>query len=255
MHAEKSKAHLTAAALIREAEPADIAQEFRDYAYIVSHDLGSPVRLMVEFARLLAQREQSFTDDEDRMLLGEIMQNGDRLRGMMQGLLAYSRLNTLAAPHILVDTQKIAEHCRLVMQDRLAPLKGKLTINGLPRLKADPDQIMQLFSLLIDNAIKFARDNAAPDISLTAQQEGDLWLFSLRDNGVGMEESHWARAFKPLQKLNPEGVYPGVGMGLALARKIAALHGGYMWIADSSPEGTTVRFTLAASNDAGQAQN
>ncbi len=246
MHAEKSRAHVAATTLIREAEPADLAQEFRDYAYIVSHDLGAPVRLMVEFARLLSIRQTTFADEEDKVLVKEIMENGDRLRTMMQGLLSFSRLNTLAAPHILVDTQKIGEHCRLVMQDKLTPVRGKLNIAGLPRLKADPDQLMQLFSFIVDNSIKFARPNVAPDIHITAQRDNDLWIFSVRDNGQGIEEPYWARVFKPFQKLHVDGEYPGVGMGLSLARKIAALHGGYMWIAESSSHGTTVRFTLAA---------
>lgn len=248
MHAEKSRAHRAAAAEIREAEPADLAQEYRDYAYIVSHDLGTPVRLMVEFARLLDERQVEKGDEEDRALLKEIMDNGDRLRSMMQGLLAFSRLNTLAAPHILVDTQKIAEHCRLVMQDRLKASGGTLTIAGLPRLKGDADQIMQLFSLLVDNAVKFARTGFAPDIHITAQRDADLWIFSVRDNGQGMEETYWTRVFKPFQRLHVEGQYPGVGMGLSLARKIAALHGGYIWIGESSPHGTTIRFTLAAAD-------
>lgn len=225
-------------------EPEDLAQEFRDYAYIVSHDLGTPVRLMVEFARLLSERQSAFADEEDRLLLGEIMGNGDKLRAMMQGLLSYSRLNTLAAPHIAVDTQKIAEHCRLVMQDRLRALRGKLVIAGLPSLKADPDQIMQLFNLLVDNAIKFVTPGVAPDISLTAKPDGGLWLFSMRDNGIGIEELYRTRIFKPFQKLHLDDEYPGVGMGLSLARKIVNLHGGRIWVQESSSAGTLLQFTL-----------
>jgi light-regulated signal transduction histidine kinase (bacteriophytochrome) len=225
-------------------EVEDLAQEFRDYAYIVSHDLGTPVRLMVEFARLLAERQSAFTDDDDRVLLGEIMGNGEKLRAMMQGLLSYSRLNTLAAPHIPVDTQKIAEHCRMVMQDKLKPVRGKLTITSLPSLKADPDQVMQLFNLLVDNAIKFVTPGVPPEISIAAQRDGDLWLFSVRDNGIGIEELYRTRIFKPFQKLHLDDEYPGVGMGLSLARKIVNLHGGRIWIQESSATGTLLQFTL-----------
>jgi light-regulated signal transduction histidine kinase (bacteriophytochrome) len=226
-------------------EPEDLAQEFRDYAYIVSHDLGTPVRLMVEFARLLAERQSAFADEEDRVLLGEIMGNGEKLRAMMQGLLSYSRLNTLAAPHIVVDTQKIAEHCRMVMQDKLRPVRGKLTISGLPGLKADPDQIMQLFSLLVDNGIKFVTRGVPPEISITAKHDGEMWLFSVRDNGIGIEEMYRARIFKPFQKLHLDDEYPGVGMGLSLARKIVNLHGGRIWVQESSAAGTVIQFTLS----------
>lgn len=222
----------------------DVAQEFRDYAYIVSHDLGAPARLMVEFARLLGQKQSAFADEEDRKLIREIVDNGERMRAMMQGLLAYSRLNTLTAPHILVDTRKIAEHAGLLTREKLKAVQGRLTFGSLPHLTADPDQIMQLFTFLIDNAIKFARPGVPPEIHLEADGTGGGWRFSLRDNGIGIEDDARARVFKPFQKLHRDGDYPGVGMGLALARKIVGLHGGALWVESSSPQGTVMRFTL-----------
>ncbi len=230
-----------------EASPSDtpdLAQEFRDYAYIVSHDLGAPARLMVEFARLLGQKQSAFADEEDRMLIREIMDNGEKMRGMMQGLLSYSRLNTLAAPHVLVDTRKIAEHASLLMREKLKARKGRLTLGSLPHLMADPDQIMQLFSFLIDNAIKFARPGVPPEIHLESDGHPGGWQFSLRDNGSGIDPSDWNRVFKPFQKLHHDDEPAGVGMGLALARKITALHGGRLWVESSSSSGTVMRFTL-----------
>ncbi len=222
----------------------DLAQEFRDYAYIVSHDLGAPARLMVEFARLLGEKQSAFADEEDRMMIREIVDNGEKMRGMMQGLLSYSRLNTLAAPHVLVDTKKIAEHAALLMRDKLKACRGRLTLGALPHLKADPDQIMQLFSFLIDNAIKFARPGVPPEIHLEADGHPGGWQFSLSDNGIGIDKDDWNRIFKPFQKLYPDSQYPGAGMGLALARKIVGLHGGRLWVERSSPTGTVMRFTL-----------
>jgi light-regulated signal transduction histidine kinase (bacteriophytochrome) len=230
-----------------DAPPApDLAQEFRDYAYIVSHDLGAPARLMVEFARLLGERQSAFADDEDRALLTEIINNGERLKAMMQGLLSFSRLNTLAAPHVPVDTQKIADHCRLLMQDKLAQAGGRLEIGALPRLMADADQILQLFNFLIGNAIKFRREGVPPVVSVTAERTGSHWTFTVRDNGIGIEPEYREKVFKPFQKLHGEGIYPGPGMGLALARKIVALHDGRIWIAESQGPGATVKFTLPA---------
>ena len=231
-------------ASVSEQGAAEVAQEFRDYAYIVSHDLGAPARLMVEFARLLAEKQSAFADEEDRMLVREIVDNGEKMRGMMQGLLSYSRLNTLAAPHVLVDTRKVAEHASLLMNEKLKARKGRLTLGALPSLMADPDQLMQLFSFLIDNAIKFAKPGVPPEIHLEADGTQDGWEFSLSDNGIGMEPDEWNRVFRPFQKLHRDGDYPGFGMGLALARKIVGLHGGKLWVAQSSPAGTVMRFTL-----------
>jgi len=227
------------------APPApDLAQEFRDYAYIVSHDLGAPARLMVEFARLLGERQSAFAEEEDRALLSEIINNGERLKTMMQGLLSFSRLNTLAAPHVPIDTQKIAEHCRLLTQDKLGQAGGRLEIGPLPRLMGDADQILQLFNFLIGNSVKFRRDGIAPVISVSAERQGGHWTFSVRDNGIGIEPEYREKVFKPFQKLHGEGVFPGAGMGLSLARKIVTLHDGRIWIADPQGAGTVVKFTL-----------
>jgi len=231
--------------------PPDLAQEFRDYAYIVSHDLGAPARLMVEFARLLGERQSAFADDEDRALLTEIINNGERLKAMMQGLLSFSRLNTLAAARVPVDTQKIADHCRLLMQDKLSQAGGRLEIGTLPRLMGDADQILQLFNFLIGNAVKFRRDGVAPLVSVSAERSGGDWTFCVSDNGIGVEPEYREKVFKPFQKLHGEGVYPGAGMGLALARKIVALHDGRIWIAEPPQNagmaaGAVVKFTLPA---------
>jgi len=226
--------------------PPDLAQEFRDYAYIVSHDLGAPARLMVEFARLLGERPNAFADDEDRALLAEIINNGERLKTMMQGLLAFSRLNTLAAPRVPVDTQKIAEHCRLLIKDKLAQAGGRLEIGTLPRLMGDADQILQLFNFLIGNSVKFRRDGVPPRISVSAVRDGAMWTFTVRDNGIGIEPEFREKVFKPFQKLHGDGIYPGAGMGLALARKIVTLHEGRIWIGDPQGEGTAVKFILPA---------
>jgi light-regulated signal transduction histidine kinase (bacteriophytochrome) len=232
--------------------PPDLAQEFRDYAYIVSHDLGAPARLMVEFARLLGERQSAFTDSEDRALLTEIINNGERMKAMMQGLLSFSRLNTLSAPHVPVDTGKIAEHCRLLMQEKLNQAGGRLEIGALPRLMADADQILQLFNFLIGNAVKFRREAVAPVVSVSAERSGPDWVFTVRDNGTGIEPEYREKVFKPFQKLHGDGVYPGAGMGLSLARKIVALHDGRIWIAETPKDsgmgpGAVVKFTLPAS--------
>ena len=224
----------------------DLAQEFRDYAYIVSHDLGAPARLMVEFARLLGERQSAFAEDEDRALLTEIINNGERMKMMMQGLLSFSRLNTLAAPQVPVDTQKIADHCRLLIQDKLSQAGGRLEIGVLPRLMGDADQILQLFNFLIGNSVKFRREGTPPVVSVSAERTGSAWTFSVRDNGTGIEPEYREKVFKPFQKLHGEGVYPGAGMGLALARKIVTLHDGRIWIADPQGPGALVKFTLPA---------
>jgi chemotaxis family two-component system sensor kinase Cph1 len=111
---------------------------------------------------------------------------------------------------------------------------------------ADADQILQLFNFVIGNAVKFRRDGVAPVVSVSAERSGDAWVFTVRDNGVGIEAEYREKVFKPFQKLHGDGVYPGAGMGLALARKIVALHDGRIWIAEPNGPGAVVKFTLPA---------
>ena len=222
----------------------DAAEEFRDFAYIVSHDLAGPVRSVVGFSELLTETATTLPKEEDRLHLELVLESAQKLNEMIQGLLAFSRLNTVARAPETVDLEMIVARCHMELQPKLDATGGNLIYPPLPEVTADPKRMFTLFHALIDNAIKFRRDGLAPEIRILSVDCGDAWEFGVSDNGIGIDPMFYDDVFRPLRKLHTDDAYPGVGMGLTLARKIVAQHGGGMSIEPSSTGGTTVWFSL-----------
>lgn len=223
-----------------------LAQEFKDYAYAVSHDLGAPVRAMVEFSRLLVGEHSAALNDEGKLFLSLVIENGEKLQKMMEGLLDYSRLNITAGPFAEVDCNEILANCHKQLADKITTLKGKIEISNLPCIKGDAKQITQLFMYLLDNALKFQPRYQAPHIKINAQAQGIMWMFTIVDNGIGIEQAYQQKIFQLFQRLHSDTDYPGIGMGLTLAQKIVHLHGGEISIKPTADGGTAVIFTLPA---------
>lgn len=223
----------------------DIEEEFKDFAYIVSHDLAGPVRSIVSFTQLLTERVGSVPDEDDRLHMELVIENGQKLGDMIQGLLAFSRLNTVARKPEKVDLEITLARCHMEHQARLDILQGELDYPAMPVVMADPARMFMLFDALIDNAIKFRKHDAQPVVRVTAAECQNHWQFSVDDNGIGVDPMFYDDVFRPLRKLHTDETYPGVGMGLTLARKIVLQHGGAIGIDRSPSGGTSVRFTLA----------
>lgn len=227
-----------------QSEAEKIAAEFRDYAYSVSHDLGAPVRAMVEFSKLLSAEHGQKLDEEGKEFLGIIVDNGRRLQAMMEALLDYSRLNTMAKPFTAVHCDKIIENCETILESQIRESGAVIERGEMPTIHADPDQLTQLFLALIDNAIKFQPADNAPQIHIAAQKQDENWKFTIKDNGIGMDPRYTERIFKLFQRLHAEGTYPGTGIGLTLAQKIATRHGGSIWCESAPEQGTTFTIRL-----------
>jgi len=221
-------------------------EEFRDFAYIVSHDLAGPVRSMVAFSQILKEQLGVTLTDEDQLHLDLIVESGQKLSDMIQGLLAFSRLNTVPRVSTVCDLEIVMARCYMEAQPRLDASKGLLNYPRMPEITADPGRMFTLFYALIDNALKFRRDDTAPDIRIQVEEKADNWLFRISDNGIGIDPMFYDDVFRPLRKLHTDDAYPGVGMGLPLARKIAIQHGGEIWLEPSGRNGgLTVAFTLS----------
>jgi len=219
-------------------------EDFRDFAYIVSHDLAGPIRSMVGFSQILSEKAGAITDEEDRLHLDLIVESGQKLNEMIQGLLAFSRLNTLPRAAAVVDLEIVMARCNMELQPVIDAAKAKLTYPAMPEVMADPGRMFTLFYTLIDNALKFHRDGLAPDVRISFRELPDFWSFRVSDNGIGIDPIFYDDVFRPLRKLHTDEAYPGSGMGLTLARKIAVQDGGNMWIEPSELGGTSVCFTL-----------
>lgn len=223
---------------------AEIATEFRDYAYSVSHDLSAPVRAMVEFSRLLTKEHAGSLDAEGREYLEAIIENGGKLQNMMQGLLQYSRLNTSAPGFSLIDMNEIVEGCRNILAKEIADAGVVFLVDELPCVLADADRIKQLFLILIENAIKFRTVSMTPYIRISATQQNSIWCFIVSDNGIGIGSEFQNKIFGLFKRLHTEEDYSGVGIGLTLAQKIVEHHGGRMGVNSCQGKGAAFHFTL-----------
>ncbi len=221
-----------------------IRAEFKDYAYSVSHDLSAPVRAMVEFSRLLTTEHADTLNDEGKEFLSLIIENGEKLQEMMDGLLAYSRLNTMAKPFCEVSPSRIVEDCRTILEKQILISGTEIHVSEMPTIKADTEQLMQVFHALIDNGIKFQPKENKPIINISAEEKDGAWQFAVTDNGIGIDPKYQEKVYQLFQRLHTDDEYPGVGIGLTLAKKIVQRHGGNIWYEPNPDQGITSYFTV-----------
>ncbi len=223
---------------------AAIKEEFKQYAYSVSHDVSAPVRAMVEFAKLLSTEEAYALSPDSKEYLALIIENGYKLQNMMDGLLQYSRLNTLAKPFETVDLNFIVRSVLAELGEQIAASQAAINAEHLPTIDADPEQMRKLLYALINNAIKFHHSGNIPSVQISAKQQGDVWHISVADNGIGINPKYYENIFQIFRRLHTDDEYPGVGMGLALAKKIAERHSGTVSCQTLAPSGTIFTFTI-----------
>jgi PAS domain S-box-containing protein len=218
-------------------------RELQDFAYIVSHDLQAPLRAVRGFAELLHGRVKDQFDEEANELMGYIIESARHMQDLIKSLLDYSRVQTRGKPLEPTDAaaavRQAVSHLRLEIEDTSAVV----TLGDLPTVMADHTQLVQVFQNLIDNAIKFRRDGP-PRIHVQAEKQGGEWLFSVRDNGIGIPPDHVQRIFGVFKRLHLREEYPGIGVGLAICKRIVERHGGRIWVESEVGQGSVFYFTL-----------
>lgn len=219
--------------------------ELQQFAYVVSHDLQEPLRMVSSYLQLLSRRYRGRLDDEADEFIGFAADGARRMSAMIDGLLQYARVETQGQPFAETDLEQ-------VLTETLANLSlaieeaGALVEHGpLPRLQADATQMQRLFQNLIGNALKF-RGDAPPQIRIDAEREGGLWAISVTDNGIGIPPAQAERIFLMFQRLHTREEYPGLGIGLAVCRRIVERHGGRIEVRSNPGGGAIFRFTLPA---------
>jgi PAS domain S-box-containing protein len=219
--------------------------DLEQFAYIASHDLQEPLRMVANYTDLLAQRYQGQLDERATKYIQYATDGARRMQRLVADLLAYSRVGSQARRLVPVDSGQVL---RTVIDslDRLIRESGAtVSVEGaLPRVLADEGQLGQVFQNLIGNAIKF-KGSAPPKISVQATRRGNRWVFSVKDNGIGMDMRYAERIFQMFQRLHEKGTYEGSGIGLAITKRIVDGHGGRVWCESTLGVGTTFFFTLA----------
>jgi signal transduction histidine kinase len=225
------------------AELARSNADLQQFAYVASHDLKEPLRMVASYTQLLARRYKGKLDSDADEFIRYAVDGANRMQWLINDLLAYSRVTVQDKLFEEVDCNGVLEevlsNLRVAVEESLAVV----THDSLPRVMADRVQLGQLFQNLIGNAIKFHGEEP-PQVHVSAERRPNEWLFSIRDNGVGLDPEYAERIFVIFQRLHTREEYPGTGIGLSICKKIVERHGGRIWVVSQTGQGATFHFTL-----------
>ncbi len=226
------------------AELARSNTDLQQFAYVASHDLTEPLRMVVSYLQLVKGHDQQL-DSEGREFIGYAMDGAARMQALIQDLLAYARVDVRGNAFEPIEADNALRAALANLKVPLEETHAGIEREPLPRVRADAVQLTQVFQNLIGNAVKF-RGQTPLRIEIGARRQGDEWIFHVRDNGIGIEPKHFDRVFALFQRLHTRREYPGTGMGLAICKKIVERHGGRIWVESTPGKGAAFFFTLPA---------
>lgn len=218
--------------------------ELEQFAYVASHDLQEPLRMVASYNQLLARRYKGKLGEDADEFIGFSVEGVTRMQRLINDLLAYSRVGTRGKEKVDVDMATVLHNVMRNLETVIAESGAEVTHDAMPHVFGDETQMMQLLQNLIGNAIKFRRDGVAPRIHVGLVHNGFGYTFSVRDNGIGIDPQFFDRIFVIFQRLNQREKYPGTGIGLAICKKIVERHGGRIWVESAPDRGSTIHFTL-----------
>lgn len=223
-------------------------RELEEFAYIASHDLQAPLRRITGFAQLLSERYKGRLDREADDYIERIAASTARMQRLIQDLLTYSRAGSRELERSRVDSGRVLREVLADLESVIKEAGAEVKAGVMPVVTADPSQLARLLQNLVGNAVKFRAPDRAPRVRVWAAREGGEWVFSVADNGIGIEGKYVSDVFKMFRRLHAANAYPGTGIGLAVARKIVERHGGRIWVESDPGQGSTFRFTLGPQN-------
>ncbi len=224
-------------------------QELEQFAYMVSHDLQEPLRMVASYTQLLARRYKDHLDANAREFIGYAVDGAQRMQGFIQDILQFSRVGTHGRPFEWLDVGQVVRRAMDNLRVAIEEKNARVICGAMPELEADPVQLGQLFQNLIGNALKFG--GAEPvQIEIAATRRDEMWEFAVRDNGIGIGPEDVERIFVIFQRLHTRQEYHGSGIGLAICKRIVERHGGRIWVESEPGKGSTFYFTIPERHEA-----
>lgn len=218
--------------------------ELQQFAYVASHDLQEPLRMVASYTQLLAKRYKGRLDSDADEFIAYAVDGSNRMQGMIQDLLAYSRAGSSGKALLGISTENALENALTNLRTTIAENGATVTHDSLPVITADKTQLTQVFQNLVGNAIKY-RSAEVPHVHVSAaKNDGNIWIFSVRDNGLGIESQYFDRIFVLFQRLHGRDERTGTGIGLAICKKILERLGGRIWVESQLEKGSTFYFSL-----------
>jgi PAS domain S-box-containing protein len=218
--------------------------ELAQFAFVASHDLQEPLRMVSTYLQFISKRAHDKLDEEDRKYIGFAVKGALRMKLLIEDLLSYAQIGTAKSRIQPIVFNSVVQEAQKNLEALIVESDSQIRVDRLPTLNGDPSQIVQLFQNLIGNAIKY-RGEAPPEIHISAENQGEYWRFSVKDNGMGISPQYKDRIFVVFQRLHSDREkFPGTGIGLAICKKIVERHGGRLWVESQLGEGATFHFTF-----------
>lgn len=243
--AERDRARESESRLLEELQRSN--RELQDFAFVASHDLQEPLRKIIAFGDRVKRRESATMTPEGADYLQRSINAADRMQGLINSLLDFSRVTSQAKPFAPTDLNRVLRDVIEDLQARIERTGGRVSVGPMPTLDADIIQMRQLFQNLVGNALKFAKPDVPPVVEVDADAlPGGQWRLRVRDNGIGFDPKYADKIFTIFQRLHGRGEYEGNGIGLAIVRKIVERHGGNISATSQAGEGATFEVVLPA---------